>query len=80
MKRISELVCGILFVFLIACLPAFGQKNGLRITTTSSSEYQKSPKTSIYPAFVDNIIYQSWTEAGPSPFFQLTADGGTPPL
>lgn len=79
MKRISELTGGILFVFLIAYLPGFGQNKELRITTTSSSEYQKSPKTSIYPAFVDNIIYQSWTEAGPSPFFQLTAEGGTPP-
>ncbi|SDF72646.1 F5/8 type C domain-containing protein [Dyadobacter soli] len=79
MKRISELVGGVLFVFFTTCLPGFGQDGKLRITTTSSSEYQKSPQTSIYPAFVDNIIYQSWTEAGPKPFFQLTADGGTPP-
>ncbi|SEJ32773.1 Putative Ig domain-containing protein [Dyadobacter sp. SG02] len=79
MKRISEQVFGILFLFLSILLSGFGQNSGLRITTTSSGEYQKNPKTSIYPAFVDNIIYQSWTEAGPSPFFQLTAEGGTPP-
>lgn len=79
MKRISELMGGILFVFLMLPLSGSGQNQGLRITTTSSGEYQKNPKTSIYPAFVDNIIYQSWTEAGPSPFFQLTAEGGTPP-
>ena len=79
MKRISELFGGILFLFLMIPLSGSGQDSGLRITTTSSSEYQKKPKTSIYPAFVDNIYYQSWTEAGPSPFFQLTADGGTPP-
>ena len=79
MKRISEWVCGIAFVYFLTPLSMYGQNSGLRITTTSSSEYQKSPQTSLYPAFVDNIIYQSWTEAGPSPFFQLTADGGTPP-
>ncbi|OJV12323.1 MAG: hypothetical protein BGO21_06120 [Dyadobacter sp. 50-39] len=79
MKKITELVGGVLLVFFTIQLPVLGQNNGLRITTTSSSEYQKYPKTSIYPAFVDNIIYQSWTEAGPSPFFQLTADGGTAP-
>ncbi len=79
MKRISELVGGILFLILMIPLSGFGQNAGLRITTTSSGEYQKSPKTSIYPAFVDNISYQSWTEAGPSPFFQLAAEGGTPP-
>lgn len=79
MKRISELVGGILFLFFMIPLSGSGQNTGLRITTTSSSEYNKNPKTSIYPAFVDNIPYQSWTEAGPSPFFQLTADGGTPP-
>lgn len=79
MKRISELVGGILFLFLMIPLSGSGQNAGLRITTTSSGEYAKDPKTSIYPAFVDNISYQSWTEAGPSPFFQLTADGGTPP-
>ncbi|WP_342089331.1 alpha-L-fucosidase [Dyadobacter sp. OTU695] len=79
MKRISELVGGILSIFLMIPLPGSGQNPGLRITTTSSAEYDKNPKTSIYPAFVDNISYQSWTEAGPSPFFQLTAEGGTPP-
>lgn len=79
MKRISELVGGVLFLILIIPLSGFGQNAGLRITTTSSGEYQKSPKTSIYPAFVDNISYQSWTEAGPSPFFQLAAEGGAPP-
>lgn len=79
MKRISELVGGILFLLFMIPLSGSGQNTGLRITTTSSSEYNKNPKTSIYPAFVDNIPYQSWTEAGPSPFFQLTADGGTPP-
>lgn len=79
MKRIFEFISGVLFTFLLIPLSVSGQNTGLRITTTSSSEYAKSPKTSIYPAFVDNIIYQSWTEAGPSPFFQLTAEGGTPP-
>lgn len=79
MKRIFELVSGVLFTILFIPLSVSGQNAGLRITTTSSSEYAKSPKTSIYPAFVDNIIYQSWTEAGPSPFFQLSAEGGTPP-
>ncbi|MBO9616334.1 MAG: alpha-L-fucosidase [Dyadobacter sp.] len=79
MKRISELMSGILFTLLAVSLSASGQNSGLQITTTSSSEYSKSPQTSIYPAFVDNILYQSWTEAGPSPFFQLTAEGGTPP-
>lgn len=79
MKRISELMSGILFTLLAVSLSVSGQNPNLQITTTSSSEYSKSPKTSIYPAFVDNIIYQSWTEAGPSPFFQLTAQGGTPP-
>lgn len=79
MKRIFEMVGGILFVFLMVPLSGSGQSSGLRITTTSSAEYKKNPKTSIYPAFVDNISYQSWTEAGPSPFFQLTAEGGTPP-
>lgn len=79
MKRIFEWVSGVLFTFLLIPLSVLGQNTDLRITTTSSSEYAKSPKTSIYPAFVDNIIYQSWTEAGPSPFFQLAAEGGTPP-
>ncbi|SEJ84325.1 F5/8 type C domain-containing protein [Dyadobacter sp. SG02] len=79
MKRIFELIVGALFTFLSFSLSVSGQNTGLKITTTSSGEYQKNPKTSLYPAFVDNIIYQSWTEAGPSPFFQLTAEGGTPP-
>lgn len=79
MRRIFELIGGILFALLAVSLSVSGQNPGIQITTTSSSEYSKSPRTSIYPAFVDNIIYQSWTEAGPSPFFQLTAEGGTPP-
>ncbi len=78
-KRTCVLVSGILFIITMIPLAGFGQNQRLHITTTSSGEYHKNPRTSIYPAFVDNISYQSWTEAGPSPFFQLVVEGGVPP-
>lgn len=66
------------FAFLIfSCHLAVAQQ--LSITTTSSTGYMKNKQTAIYPAFVDGITYQSWTEAGPRPYFQLTAAGGKQP-
>ncbi|MGG7664193.1 alpha-L-fucosidase [Dyadobacter sp. BHUBP1] len=79
MRQISKLVGGTLLVLLTLPQPGSGQGSKLRITTTSSGEYQTNPRTSLYPAFVDNLSYQSWTEDGPSPFFQLSADGGVVP-
>ncbi|MHA4736416.1 alpha-L-fucosidase [Dyadobacter sp. MSC1_007] len=59
------------------CNLALSQK--IAIVTTSSSGYLKNKSTAIYPAFVDGIPYQSWTENGPKPYFQLSAQGGKPP-
>lgn len=59
------------------CYLAQAQK--INIVTTSSSGYMKNKNTAIYPAFVDGVPYQSWTEDGPKPYFQLTARGGKPP-
>ncbi len=54
----------------------FSAKGQLTITTTSSTEYAKDHDQAIYPAFVDDLPYQSWTEAGSKDFFQLKATGG----
>ncbi|PKK37355.1 hypothetical protein BWI96_05625 [Siphonobacter sp. SORGH_AS_0500] len=48
----------------------------LTITTTSSTAYRKDRGNAIYPAFVDHLPYQSWTEAGSKDYFQLRAEGG----
>jgi len=49
----------------------------INILSTSTTEYQAKPITSIYPAFADGIPYQSWTEKGSKPYYQLLAAGGS---
>jgi hypothetical protein len=65
---------------LIVCFNyLIAQSSKVLIITTSGTEYKQRPATSIYPAFVDGTSYQSWTEEGPKPFFQLQVSGGKPP-
>jgi hypothetical protein len=52
----------------------------INILSTATTEYQTRPATSIYPAFADGIPYQSWTEKGSKPYYQLIATGGVGPL
>ncbi len=61
---------------LLAFLPwaVWGQ---LTITTTSSTAYMQDRNNAIYPAFVDHMAYQSWTESGSKDYFQLQARGGS---
>lgn len=51
----------------------------LEITTKSSGEYMNDEENSIYPAFVDNLQYQSWTEKGEKDYYDIKADGGKGP-
>ncbi|MCE7043948.1 alpha-L-fucosidase [Dyadobacter sp. CY312] len=54
----------------------------ITITTTSSTEYYVDKNVhdrdnAIYPAFVDNLPYQSWSETQSFDYFQLMATGGS---
>lgn len=69
----------LLSIFILLTTVSQAQDNTLKITTTSSSIYSQSPQTSIYPAFVDNMPYESWTQAEKKPFYQLVAAGGQSP-
>lgn len=51
----------------------------LEITTLSSSKYMEDKENSIYPAFVDNMSYQSWTYEGEKNYYDIKADGGKGP-
>lgn len=51
----------------------------LEITTRSSSDYLTDRENSIYPAFVDNLKYQSWTFDGERDYYDIKADGGKGP-
>ncbi|MDQ1085693.1 alpha-L-fucosidase [Siphonobacter sp. SORGH_AS_1065] len=64
-----------LLSLLISLMP-FALWAQLTITTTSSTAYRHDRENSIYPAFVDNLPYQSWTENGSKSYFQLQAKGG----
>ncbi|GGM77319.1 hypothetical protein GCM10010967_06160 [Dyadobacter beijingensis] len=64
-------------ILLFSCQITLAQQ--LSITTTSSTGYMKDKKNAIYPAFVDGIQYQSWTEEGPKSYFQFAAQGGKAP-
>lgn len=67
----------IILMFISHILPA--QNEPIYITSTSTSEYHRKINTSIYPAFVDHMPYESWTPSGKKPFFQLLATGGQLP-
>ncbi len=56
-----------------------GEEKPLEITTLSSSEYFSDKENSIYPAFVDNMPYQSWTEDGERNYYDIKAAGGKAP-
>ncbi|MCF0058314.1 FN3 associated domain-containing protein [Dyadobacter sp. CY356] len=69
----------LLIIFILLTTISQAQDSTPKITTTSSSIYSQSPQTSIYPAFVDNMPYESWTQTGKKPFYQLVASGGQNP-
>ncbi|MCE7065375.1 Ig domain-containing protein [Dyadobacter sp. CY326] len=49
----------------------------LKITTTSSKNYLEDRANAIYPAFADNMPYESWSPTAKLDFFQLAAEGGS---
>lgn len=51
----------------------------LEITTKSSTEYMQDKDNSIYPAFVDNYVYEAWTMEGDSHYYQIDVKGGKQP-
>ncbi|MBE5040078.1 discoidin domain-containing protein [Ructibacterium gallinarum] len=51
----------------------------LEILSVSDSEYMENRDYAIYPAFVDNMPYQSWTEAGSLDYYQIKVSGGQKP-
>lgn len=55
------------------------EEKDLEITTLSSSEYMENKENSIYPAFADNMPYQSWTEDGEKDWYDIKAEGGKRP-
>ena len=51
----------------------------LEILTVSDSEYLENPENAIYPAFVDNMPYESWTTKGKEAYYQIKCTGGKKP-
>jgi hypothetical protein len=49
----------------------------ITITTTSSPGYMQDKENALYPAFVDNMVYNSASTTAIYNYFQLEATGGT---
>lgn len=64
----------LLLLLVVSCIKLFGQP--LSILTQSSSSSLPYPSNAIFPAFVDNTEYNSWSATGRVPYFQLKATGG----
>ncbi|WP_158547864.1 discoidin domain-containing protein [Dyadobacter luteus] len=69
-------ICLLLVMQLLLC-NLYAQS--LTIVSESSSAAVPYPPNAIYPAFVDNMEYNSWTESGKNSYFQLKATGGASP-